>query len=248
MLGRNRTVTAVAILTLALGVGLNTAIFSVLESIVLRQLPFPAADRLVTISREDGAGRMTIDTDIWTVQEWREHGRSIDSIALYGDAQFTFLDRGNAEVWRGMRVTAAFFDTLGVAPLIGRTFAPDEDRAPLPERSVVLGNDLWRRRFGADAAIVGRVLELNGSPARVIGVMPADFHPIRMSNPAEVPQLFTGGVPIAEYMAGAALAAVAAYLSARFLLRYFRSGRLDPYGFYCIAAGVAAFALLTFGA
>ena len=64
----------------------------------------------------------------------------------------------------------------------------------------------------------------------------------------EVPQLFTGGVPIPEYMAGAVLAAVAAYLSARFLLRYFRSGRLDPYGFYCIAAGVAAFALLTFGA
>jgi putative ABC transport system permease protein len=191
MLVRQRTVTLVAILTLALGVGLNTAIFSVVESIVLRQLPYPAADRLVTISRQDANGQHTLDTDVWTMQQWRERGRSIERIALYGDAQFRFLDGGNAEVWRGMRVTAGFFDTLGVKALIGRTFAPDEDHAPISERVLVLGYDLWRRRFGADASIVGRVLDLGGRPARVIGVLPSDFHPIHMSNPAEVPQLFT---------------------------------------------------------
>jgi putative ABC transport system permease protein len=191
MLVRQRTVTAVAILTLALGVGLNTAIFSVLESIVLRQLPYPAADRLVAISREDGSGRPTLDTDVWTMQQWLDRGHTVESIALYGDAQFRFLDRGNAEVWRGMRVTAAFFDTLGVKPLIGRTFAPDEDHAPIRARVLVLGYDLWRRRFNEDPAIVGRVLDIAGRPARVIGVLPSDFHPIHMSNPAEVPQLFT---------------------------------------------------------
>lgn len=191
MLGRDRTVTAVAVLTLALGVGLNTAVFSVLESIVLRQLPYPAAERLVSISRDDDAGRTTLDTDVWTMQQWRDRGRSIESIALYGDAQFTFVDGGNAEILRGMRVTAAFFDTLGVKPLLGRTFAPNEDRAPIGQRALILGYDLWHRRFGSNPGIVGSVLDLNGRPARVIGVLPPDFHPIHMSNPAEVPQLFT---------------------------------------------------------
>ena len=181
--------TIVATLTLALGVGLNTAIFSVLESVVLRPLPYASADRLVTIWTQDAAGLRDDETNLWTMQQWRDRSASIESISMYGDAQFTLLEHGEGEILRGMRVTAQFFETLGVKPLIGRTFAPGEDRLP-HEQVIVLGYELWRRRFGADPAIVGRTIQLNAQPVRVIGVLPSDFHPIHMSNPAEIPELF----------------------------------------------------------
>lgn len=190
ILARSRTVTIVAILTLAIGVGLNTAIFSVLESVILRQLPYPAASRLVTLWQVDDAGRRQDRVNLWRMLQWRSRSRAIDSVALYGDSQYTLQDGGQAEVLRGMRVSASFFDTIGVRMALGRGFAPGEDRSP-HEPVIVLGNDVWRRRFGSDPGIVGRVLNLTGRPTRVIGVLPASFHPIHMSNPAEVPQVFT---------------------------------------------------------
>ncbi len=193
MLLKNRVVTLAALLTFALGVSLNTAIFSVLQSIVLRQLPYPSADRLVTISRIDAAGRTQDNTNVWTLQQWRDRSRTIESFAMYGDGQFTFLDffnGGTAEVWRGMRVSWQFFDTLGVKPFLGRTFAPDEDRGP-HEPAFILTYALWATRFGSDPSIVGRTIQMESGLARVIGVLPSDFHAIHMSNPAETPQVFT---------------------------------------------------------
>lgn len=155
----------------------------------LRDLPYPSAERLVAIDEQDRIGRGTNQVTEWTMQQWVQRSGSLESIALYGDGQFTFIDHGEAEVWRGMRVSWQFFDTLGVKMWMGRGFAPDEDRYP-HERAIILSFDLWQRRFGSDSSIVGRTIQLSDSPARVIGVLPPEFHPIHMSNAAEVPQVF----------------------------------------------------------
>jgi putative ABC transport system permease protein len=188
------TATATAVLTLALGVGLNTAIFSVVKSILLNQLPFHDPTRIVALAQTDSTTTRGDDVGGWTVNEWRTRSQSLESISTYGDGQLTLVENGDAEVLRGMRVSVDFFDTLGVSMRLGRAFLPDEDRAPRAN-VIILGHDLWSRRFGADPHIVGRVLQLNAQPYRVIGVLPADFHALRMTNPAEIPQVFVA----AEY-------------------------------------------------
>src|SRR6266850_6494081 len=184
------TLTSIAVLTLALGVGLNTAIFSVVESVLLNQLPYRDPARLVTLVQRDPANPRADEVGGWTVRELRARSRLLEHVAIYGDAQLMLTENGDAEVLRGMRASAEFFDTLGVSMLLGRTFVSEEDRWPRAN-VVILGHDLWVRRFGADPQIVGRTLTLSAAPYRVIGVLPADFHPLRMSNPAEVPQFFS---------------------------------------------------------
>ena len=101
----------------------------------------------------------------------------------------TLVDHDEADVLRGMRVSPDFFDTVGVDVLMGRAFLPEEDRA---QRSnvIILTHDLWMRRFEGDPNTVGRILSLNAQPYRVIGILPSSFHPLRMTNPAEIPQFF----------------------------------------------------------
>jgi putative ABC transport system permease protein len=125
----------------------------------------------------------------WTAHELRTRTQSIESISLYGDAQRTLVDNGEAEVLRGLRVNHEFFETLGVTMALGRSFVAAEDNWPRAN-VVILNHALWVRRFGSDPRIVGRVLQLTGEPYLVIGVLPRDFQPLRMSNPAEKPQIF----------------------------------------------------------
>jgi putative ABC transport system permease protein len=187
--------TAVAVLTLALGIGANTAIFSVVQAVVLNPLPYASADRLVALDQIDFSSARRSGIGAWTVQELRARSHVFASIAFYTDAQQTLFDHGDAEVLRGMRVSAGFFDTLGVPMLWGRTFRPDDDgirRANV----IVLSHELWTNRFGADPAIVGRTLHLS-EDYRVVGVLPASFHSVHMSNAAESPTMFMpyGSVP-----------------------------------------------------
>ena len=184
------TVTAAAILTLALGVGLNTAIFSVVNSVVLNQLSFRDPARIVALVQTNSTNTHGDGVEGQTVNEWRNRSQSFESISAYGDAQLTFVDNGNAEVLRGMRVSIEFFDTLGVNMQLGRAFLPEENRPPRTN-VIVLTHDLWIRRFGADPLIVGRLLQLNEEPYRVIGILPASFQSLRMTNPGEIPQLFS---------------------------------------------------------
>ena len=182
------TLTAAAVLTLALGIGLNTAIFSVVESVLLKRLPYRDPSRLVRLTRVNAAG---IDDrfSIWTVAEWQRRSRTLDSVAMYDDAGLILVENGHAEALRGMRVTAGFFDTLGVPMFLGRTFLPEEDRAPRAN-ALILTHPFWSQRFAADPAIVGRLLPIDGQEYRVVGILPPDFHPLRMNNPAETPQFF----------------------------------------------------------
>lgn len=181
--------TALAVLTLALGVGSTTAIFSVVRAVVLNQLPYRNPDRVVALAEVDSANPGADEVDGRIAAEWQARRRSFESIALYDDGQRTLVENGEAEVLRGMRVSHEFFDTLGVNMFLGRTFEAGEDGWPRAN-VVILSHGLWARRFGRDPRIVGRVLELSTEAYRVIGVLPPNFYPLRMSNPAEKPEIF----------------------------------------------------------
>src|SRR6185437_13761296 len=125
----------------------------------------------------------------WMAHEWETRSAAIERIGLYTDGQWVLTGAGDAEVLRGQRVNAGFFDALGVRPLIGRLFADADDRPPRAT-VVVLSYELWTTRFGGDPAVVGRTYTLNGEPYRVIGVLDSGFQPFRMSNAAEQPRIY----------------------------------------------------------
>ncbi|TMP97546.1 MAG: ABC transporter permease [Verrucomicrobia bacterium] len=175
---KNPGFTAVAVLTLALGIGANTAIFSVVNGVLLRPLPFPAADRLVmihTIHRHEGRTdrfETVFDPDF---KEWIEQNRAFEHMAAYGSGQATLLSGGEPERIGSAEVTIDFFALLGVKPLAGRTFLPEEHQAGGP-RAVMLSEGLWRDRFGANPSIIGQGITLDGKNVTVVGVLPSSFN------------------------------------------------------------------------
>jgi putative ABC transport system permease protein len=169
--------TAVALVTLALGIGANTAIFSVVNGVLLRPLPYPKAEELVQLERGDKDGRSP-SVSIPKFVFWRERGSDFFSaVAAYEvvSAGFNIAGNGPPERIAGSRVSRDFFAVFGVRPEIGRSFLPEEDR-PGGAKVAVLSHELWARRFGADRALVGRAVVLNGEPYTVVGIMPAGFH------------------------------------------------------------------------
>ena len=167
--------TAVAVLTLALGIGANTAIFTVVDAALLRSLPYKEPDRLVhlweTNQQQEFHQREASYPDYLT---WREQNHSFDQMAGYSRGSFTLTGREAPERIQGAAVTSYFFSTLGVEAIYGRTFYPDEDK-PGAENSVILSHGLWERRFGGDASIVGQSITLAGRPFTVIGILPPNF-------------------------------------------------------------------------
>lgn len=159
MLLRNPGFTAVALLTLALGIGANTAIFSVIYSVLLRPLPYPEAARLVVTN-----------VSVPDYRDLKEANEVFDETAIWASNLYSLDANGEPEQLMGAVVSPSFFSLLG-QPAIGRTFQPEEDR----ERLVVLSDDLWRKRFGGDASAVGGNLNLGGKSHTIIGVMPPEF-------------------------------------------------------------------------
>jgi putative ABC transport system permease protein len=171
--------TTVAVLTLALGLGANTAIFSVVNCVLLRPFPFPAADRLVMIhgihQREDRTEQRfesVFDPDF---KQWTEQNHVFDYMAAYASGETTLLSGGEPKRIRSAEVTVDFFSMLGVEPLAGRTFLPEEHQAGGP-RAVVLSESLWRDRFGANPSLVGQGITLDGRNVTVVGVLPGRFN------------------------------------------------------------------------
>src|SRR5262249_23140479 len=152
-----------------LAIGANAAIFSAVDAVMLRPLPFREPSRLVAVSLEPNAS-----ISKRTLERLRERQRSFTAFAGYSRWGFTLTGRGEPEVIAGAASTANLFATLGVDAMLGRTFAPDEDR-PGRENVVVLSYGLWVRRFAADASVLGRSVTLNGQPYVMIGVMPRGF-------------------------------------------------------------------------
>jgi putative ABC transport system permease protein len=174
---RNPGFTAVALLTLALGIGANTVMFSVFNATLLQPVPFPDPDRLVTIwgGRTDNPDSLSI-VSLPNYRDWRSRTRSFESQAIFDSAGRGYNLTGDREPEQvpGLRVTASFFSVLGVEPLLGRTFRPEEEQRGR-DRVVVLSHALWTRRYGADPAIVGRAIRVDGMPHQVVGVMPPEF-------------------------------------------------------------------------
>ncbi|HEX6215556.1 MAG TPA: ABC transporter permease, partial [Vicinamibacterales bacterium] len=168
--------TLVAAITLALGVGASTAIFSVVNAVMLRPLPFAEPDRLVRIWESNvERGWPTFAVSHPNFLDFRAQADNFESMAAINNAGFTMTSNGEAEIVLGLQVTATFLPTLKVAPVLGRNFLDEEDRPGGNTRVVLLGDGFWRRAFGADPAVVGRTITLNSQPYTIIGVLPASY-------------------------------------------------------------------------
>jgi predicted permease len=170
LLRRSPGFAVVATMTLALGIGANTAIYSVLDAVLLRPLPYPEPDRVMMVSeiRGDG-GQNSVAGGAFL--DWREHQRSFDALTMTTAVSYNL--RGEVpERLNGMEVSHEFLKVLGIPPLLGRGFLQDEDRPGGQTNVVMITEDLWRSRFGADPGIVGRTIVLDEVPRTVIGVLP----------------------------------------------------------------------------
>ena len=171
-LRHNPGFSAVVILTLALGIGANTAIFSIVQGVLLRDLPYAAPGRLVVLNQAaPGAGQPALGFSVPDFMDFRARGRAFSALAEYHSMYFILLGRAEPERLQTGVVSDNFFDLLGVKPLLGRTFLPGEDR-PGAAPVLVLSYDYWRHGFGGDPGVVGRVFEMNNKPHTVVGVLP----------------------------------------------------------------------------
>jgi predicted permease len=174
-LRRNPGFAIVAILTLAIGIGANVAIFSVINGVLLRPLPFPESQKLATVWETDTERNVIHGTaSPAEFLDWQEMNHSFESLGGWRGLYFTITGTGDPErVW-GSEVSGNFFRMLRVSPALGRDFSADDEQ-PGHAPVVIITDGLWRRHFGADAALIGKTIELDGKPATVIGVLPRGF-------------------------------------------------------------------------
>lgn len=188
---KNPGFTIVAIIALALGIGANTAIFSVVNTVLLRPLPYKDPDRLVMVWEDASKYGYPRDTPAAAnYVDWRDQNQVFEGMAAIADSSFNLTGAGDPERLEGRRVSANLFSLLGVDPHIGRVFTAAEDQ-PGAQRVVLLSYALWQRRFGGDPNIVGQALTLNGESYVVVGVMPARFQFPTSDDQAWVPIAFT---------------------------------------------------------
>ena len=185
-----------AIVALGLGIGLTTTMFSSVYGVALRGLPFPDSDRMVHIEYvPPPSGRSNVEVSIHDFRDWQAQQRSFDRLAAFYDGTVNLADEGYPERYNGAFMTAETFEMLREPPLHGRTFAPGEDSKDA-DPVIVLGYEVFRKRYGADPSVVGRKIRVNGEPTTVIGVMGEGFKfpikqdlwvPLRL-DPADTPR------------------------------------------------------------
>ena len=188
--------TAIALLTLTLGIGANTAIFTVVNAVLLRALPFREPDRLMMVYERAPKSNRPNVVNPWNFLQWRERNHVFERMAITIQIPMNLTGDGEPEQINGMQVSADFFPILGIQPAIGRTFLAEED-APGIQQSAIISHSLWQRRFGGDAKIIGRRIEINNKSLTIIGVMPPGFRflnrPAEVWMPAAIPPDRTGG-------------------------------------------------------
>jgi putative ABC transport system permease protein len=177
VLAKSPAFTLVAVLTLALGIGANTAIFTIVYGVLLRPLPFPEPDRIVQLaeSYKQATDEMDLDSREW--KRLQDYEKPFEYMAAYTSVGYNLAAGTGAEHLRGMPVSSRYFSVLGVQPFLGRDFIPD-DNGGGGQRVAIISYSLWARRFGADPAQIGQKILLNGDPYTLIGVMPRGFSPI----------------------------------------------------------------------
>ena len=177
MLFKQKGFTAVAVIALGLGIGANTAIFSLVNGVLLRPLPFPDAERMIYFEGKNPAAGITTESNISFLDftDWSQQTDLFASTAAYWTGTANFGADG-AEPERVPRagVTTGFFAVLGVQPVLGRTFVPEDDKG-WPQTVAIISHGLWKRRFGSDPAIVGKQVQISSRPLTIIGVMPPGF-------------------------------------------------------------------------
>src|SRR5580700_3333449 len=174
MLIKNPGFTAIAVLTLALGIGANTAIFSVVNAELLRPLPFRDSGRLVSVATANSRMHSSNGSVSYPdFADWRSQNQVFEQMAAYTGATFTLTGQDNPAHLEGASVSADAFDLLGVSPELGRTFQPGEDEAN--RRVVIISDHLWKQQFKRDPGIIGRTITLENEGFTVVGVMPANF-------------------------------------------------------------------------
>src|SRR5262245_13228783 len=171
---KNPGFSLIAVITLALGIGANTAIFSVVNAVLLRPLPFAEPERLVMVWNRgaEAAGGDSTPRAVAELLDWRAQSRAYTEIGAFQRIMFNYTKGDSPERVQAAGVTVNFFSTLGVLPSLGRTFSPDEER-PGGQRVALLSDGFWRKHFSADPRAVGSTINLNGASFTVIGVMPA---------------------------------------------------------------------------
>src|SRR5262249_7881451 len=165
--------TLIAAITLALGIGANTAIFSVINALILNAPHFADAERVVALWRTAKDKRDKGPASYLDLQDWRAQAKTFEAIAGYKPNGFTLLDE-QAERVQGMRVTANFLALVKVKPLLGRDFQPDEEKRGARD-VVIISHQFWQTRFGGNESAVGKELTLDGKPFTIVGVLPQDF-------------------------------------------------------------------------
>lgn len=227
----DRAVTAIVVVCLALGVGINSTLFSVIDGVMIQSLPFVEAERLLILNETfERGGVREAGVSYQTLRDWKAQSTALSAIVATSGRSITLSDGAEPERYAGAAITWDLFPTLGVPPALGRPFNPQDDRTGA-EPVVILSDDVWRRRYNSDAGIVGRAVAVNGRPHTVVGVMPPKFSfpenqkiwipltPIAEAEPRTNRSLFTfarmkPGVDLAR--ARADVAAMAAAVAAQF--------------------------------
>ena len=191
MIVKNPAFTAIAVIALALGIGANSAIFSVVNTVLLQPLPYKDPDRLMMVWEDRAARGFPRDTPAAANYiDWRDQNQVFEGMAAMANESFNLTGTGDPERIDGRRVSASLFPLLGVEPFLGRAFAPEEDQ-PGGNKVVILSHALWKRRFNTDANIVGKAFTFNGESVQVVGVMPAHFQFPTPEDELWVPIAFT---------------------------------------------------------
>jgi len=172
-LARQPTFACVAILTLVLGIGTNTAIFSVIKAVLLNQLPYTDASRLVVVREQNPDGSLDLVAPL-TFVDWKQQSKSVPALAAFRQLRYAFAGNGEPLDVPSVRGTANMFEVLRATAMLGRTFAAGEGE-PGADRVAVLSRAFWQRHFGGSSSAIGRTIQLDAQPYTVIGVMPAEF-------------------------------------------------------------------------
>ena len=202
------TFTAIVLLTLGISIGANTAIFSVVDSVLLQPLPFPHGEQLALLYAQNPDKSLPrFSVSYADYLDWRRQTKAFTDIAAYGSSSLTLVTGDDAQRLAGLGVTSNFFDILGVRPQLGRLYR-DGDAEAETDNEIVLANGLWQRQFGSDPTIIGRQVKIGGSNRTVIGVLPANFGLAGGAIDA-VTVLMPAGIPNVENHAQHMLAAIA---------------------------------------
>src|SRR5262245_27968757 len=191
MLFKSPLVTFVALFALTLGIGANTAIFSVVNAVLLRTFPYPEADRLALVWEKKQGGRTDQNViNLGNFSDWKEQNQAFSDMAVFFDRSCNLTSDGDPEEVTGQLGTTHLFSVPGTHPILGRTFVA-EDGDPNQPRVVVISYGLWQRRFGGDTQIIGRQILVNERPNTIVGVMPPNFgwhiqRSTQASKPADV--------------------------------------------------------------